>query len=372
MTPTEKLQAFYSLTPDAPIMQLEFSYYCKDLWMKQGYVDETTDLNKLFLLEPNPVFTLCGLGGCEAEFCPQFEVKVLEDRGDYELVQDKAGRGVLYFKGRRNGFMPEYVTHPVTDMKSWEENCLWRMDPNTKERLEQLKKFVPGAQAAAAEGRLVRQYMVGGYMYLRSLMGPEGVLYMFYDDPELVHACMKAWLQLADSVTAWYQQYADIDELQLDEDICYKVGSLISPDMIREFLFPYYRQLFNNVAKRNTRGTFYHTPGTVLGQLATDGHFSGILDMYREIGFNFFAPVEVAADNDVVELRKKYPTLLLSGGFDKRILAAGKDAIDREVDRIMPFMKKAGGYYPTCDHGVPEEVKFEDYLHYRKRMAEFG
>jgi hypothetical protein len=62
----------------------------------------------------------------------------------------------------------------------------------------------------------------------------------------------------------------------------------------------------------------------------------------------------------------------MSGGFDKRIMAAGKDAIDREIDRIMPVMKERGGYIPTCDHGVPEEVSFENYLHYRKRMLEFA
>ena len=50
-------------------------------------------------------------------------MKVLEDRGDYEVVQDFAGRHVLYFKGRRDGFMPEYLDHPVKDMKTWEENA---------------------------------------------------------------------------------------------------------------------------------------------------------------------------------------------------------------------------------------------------------
>jgi methionyl aminopeptidase len=57
---------------------------------------------------------------------------------------------------------------------------------------------------------------------------------------------------------------------------------------------------------------------------------------------------------------------------DKRILAEGKDAIDREVDRILPAMKKRGGYFPTCDHGVPAEVSFENYVYFRKRMLEYA
>ena len=62
-------------------------------------------------------------------FEPKFEVKVLEDRGDHELAQDDSGRHVLYFKGRRDGFMPEYVDHPVKDMRTWVENVKWRLDP---------------------------------------------------------------------------------------------------------------------------------------------------------------------------------------------------------------------------------------------------
>jgi hypothetical protein len=35
-------------------------------------------------------------------------------------------------------------------------------------------------------------------------------------------------------------------------------------------------------------------------------------------------------------------------------------------------MKKRGGYIPTCDHGVPAEVSFENYIHFRKRLQEFA
>ena len=86
---------------------------------------------------------------------------------------------------------------------------------------------------------------------------------------------------------------------------------------------------------------------------------------------DYMSPFEVASGCDVVALRKQYPELRMRGGFDKRILAQGKDAIDREVERIMPFMKEHGGYIPTCDHGVPEEVAFDDYIHFRKRLKEF-
>ena len=147
---------------------------------------------------------------------------MLEDRGDYELVQDFAGRSVLCFKGRRSGFMPEYVDHPVKDQKTWEENCLWRMNPSSPARETEAARVLADAVTKAGQGMFIGQSVVGGYMYLRSLIGPEALLYMFYDDPELIHACMRAWLNLADAIIARHQREVCIDELFLAEDICYK------------------------------------------------------------------------------------------------------------------------------------------------------
>ena len=362
----KRIRDFYAMKPDAGIIQTEFGFYCLDKWKSDGHITDRTNLSELFMYEDTNMAGIGGLGGCEAAFSPCFETAVLEDRGDHELVRDSAGRHVLYFKGRRSGFMPEYVDHPVKDMKSWEENCKWRLDPDSPERYANLEKNLHDTAKRAAEGCVVQQYSVGGYMYLRSLMGPEGVLYKFYDEPELIHDCMRTWFALADRVTSEHQKYVSIDELLLDEDICYKTGPLISPAMIEEFLFPYYRQLIANMKSRQLDKSvrlFVH--------VATDGFVYPVVELYKKAGMDYMSPFEVAAGCDVVEAGKKYPDLLIRGGIDKRILAAGKEAIDREIDRIMPAMKRRGGYIPTCDHGVPEEVDFLDYMHFRKRMVEF-
>ena len=62
---------------------------------------------------------------------------------------------------------------------------------------------------------MISQRLVGGYMYLRSLIGPETLLYTFYDDPVLIDACMERWLELADAVIARHQEAVEIDELFL-------------------------------------------------------------------------------------------------------------------------------------------------------------
>ncbi len=367
----KKLRAFYDITPDAPIFKVEFDFYVIDRWIREGFLksrDEVQNydayLREVFDFDEPARCNLEGLGWCTAAFAPAFEIKVLEDRGEHEVVQDAAGRSVLYFKGKRRGFMPEYLDHPVKDMKTWEENVKWRLAPDAPGRMEGERRRAIGAKTAQERGDIVIQRLIGGYMYLRSLMGPEDLLYAFYDEPELIHACMETWLKLSDAVAAEHQKEVDFDELFLAEDICYNSGCLISPDTMREFLFPYYEQLITNVRRRN-HGRKMHI------QVDTDGNVDGVIDLYRSIGVDYMSPFEVAAGCDVVKIAQKYPDLRISGGIDKRMIAKGGDDIKRHLDAIMPAMRKRGGFIPTCDHGVPEETSFENYMLYRKLMKEY-
>jgi len=361
------LRDTYAITPGIPLVKREFGFYSLEAWAEQG-LPEGADLAELFHYDPPGKVSLGQLGWCEAGLCPVFETRVLEDRGDYELVQDFAGRHVLYFKGRRDGFMPEYVDHPVKDQRSFEEQILWRMDPATPERYPDLEARMADARAAAAQGLMVTQNLVGGYMYLRSLMGPEELLYAFYDKPEVVHACMEAWFALADAVIARHQEYVTLDEFFIAEDICYNGGPLISPRMMKAFLFPYYQQLVANIKARQIDRSRH-----LYVQVDTDGFADPVIPLYREaIGMDVMSPFEVAAGCDVVRTAQVYPDLAIFGGIDKRVLASGRDAIDAMLERIIPPMRERGGYIPTCDHGVPAEVPLADYVYYRKRVVALG
>ncbi len=361
-----RLRDTYAITPGAPFVKREFGFYCQEQWEAQGLAADA-DWAEVFNYDPPDQHSLGQVGWCEAAFLPAFEVKVIEDRGEHEIEQDVAGRHVLYFKGRRNGFMPEYVDHPVKDWMTWEENVQWRLDPGSPERFSGLDARMALAKGDAARGLVVVQNVIGGYMYLRSPIGSEGLLYMFCEAPDLLHDCMKSWLTLADAVIARHQEHVTIDEVFLAEDICYNNGCLISPDMMREFLFPYYQQLLTNIRARQLDPERH-----IYLQIDTDGYAPATIPLYRELGMDVMSPFEVASGCDVVKIGKEYPDLVLLGGIDKRVLATSPKEIDTYLEAILPPMRERGGYIPTCDHGVPEEVSLENYLHYRKRCAELG
>lgn len=361
-----KMRDTYEMVPDAPLYRKEFGYYCLEEWKAQGMPQDVPQC-ELFHFDPPGKHSLGQLGWCEAAFSPAFEDRVVEERGDYEVVQDNAGRHLLVFKGRRQGFMPEYIEHPVKDRRTWEQDVRWRMDAASTARFADLGQRMAGAVEAAGLGMMITQNLIGGYMYLRSLIGPEDLLYKFHDDPDLIHACMVTWLELADAVIARHQEHVTIDELYLAEDICYNHGPLISPEMMTRFLAPYYRQLIANLRTRQIdQGRHLYM------QIDTDGFADPVIPFYRDLGMDTMSPFEVAAGCDVVRAATEYPDLVILGGIDKRILAQSTTDIDRELERIIPPLRARGGFIPTSDHGVPAEVPYDNYLHYRKRCLELG
>ena len=137
--------------------------------------------------------------------------------------------------------------------------------------------------------------------------------------------------------------------------------------MMREFLLPYYKELIARLRKRQIDPSRH-----LYVQIDTDGYANPVIPIYQEIGMDVMSPFEVASGCDVVEIGRRYPNLVMTGGIDKRILARSRAEIDAHLEYILPAMRERGGYIPTCDHGVPEEVTLENYEYYRRRCVELG
>ena len=365
MTPGQRYRAIYEGKPVDHLPRQEFYIWEEALaiWREQGLPEDWNERNLFNYDPPGKVGSGWQMGWCEPPFVPGYEQKIIESQGDYEIIQDVAGRWLKVFTGRRHGFMPDYIRHSVTSMKDWAEDVAPRLDPNNPERWMSLENRCREARdQAEADGLMISHRLIGGYMYLRALMGPEDLLYAFCDQPELIHAMMEGWFNLMDAALARVQGTVEPDEIFMAEDICYNAGTLISPAMFEEFLLPYYQQLTGNARGRQKRRIYL--------QIDTDGKCMPAIPLYLKVGMDMMSPFEVASGCDVVEIGRQYPDLIMSGGIDKRVLAAGKEAIDAHLRHIMPAMVARGRYIPTCDHGVPSDVSYEDYAYYRARICE--
>ena len=288
---------------------------------------------------------------------PQFDTKVLAEDEHTLTIINQGGQTVKVFKNNPQK-MPMYLDQPVKDWKTWNEYKK-RLDPGTPQRW-------PDNWSSYVEKMNARDFpvclRVGGFFgFLREWMGLEQLLYTFHDDPKLIEDMMDTTLNLVLELTKRTLKDIRVDWAFFWEDMAYKVGPLISPDMFRRFMMPRYRQVTE----------LLHQNGIDIIFVDSDGDISKLIPRWLECGVNGFWPLEVAAGMDAVALRKEYgKDIILAGNMDKRALLKGKEAIRNEVMSKLPFLLEAGGYFPSIDHTVPPDITLESYQYFINTMRE--
>jgi hypothetical protein len=365
MTSGERLRAMYAFESLDHLPRGEFSIWPEAIerWKQEGLPANYEATNWFNYDPPGAMWVDVNMGWTDPPLLPLFETKLIRAEDDTEIIQDTSGRWLRVFKGRRHGYMPAFIRHPVATRHDWEENVAPRLDPTDPRRYEGLAERCQRAAAQRkSDRRVILQGMVGGYMYLRALMGPEDLLYAFHDQPDLIHAMMRRWREFMNTALTRIQAHLALDVLQMGEDICYNHGLLISPDMVRTFLLPYYCDVVSGARARQKEKLYFFVD--------SDGWAVPAIPLYREVGMDGMFPFEVASGCDVAAIAQTWPDLIMQGGIDKRVLAAGKREIEAFLQHVIPPLVKRGGYLPTCDHGVPDNVPYENYLYYRRRLCE--
>jgi uroporphyrinogen decarboxylase len=101
----------------------------------------------------------------------------------------------------------------------------------------------------------------------------------------------------------------------------------------------------------------------------SDGFVGELIPIWIEAGLNACCPIEVAAGNDLPAFRREFGNrMAYSGGVDKRAMAKGGRVIEAEIKRLEPVIR-GGGYIPSCDHGIPPDVSWPNFVHYVKLLA---
>ena len=364
MTTVEREAATYKGEPVDRLVRRELTIFKKTFsnWKAQGWDGNLSALR----LDPYPYCEpLVNLVGIDVPICPEFEECVVKREGQYTYYRTKAG-GIEKFTGymeRWDEIMPEYVSFPVETKDDWYNKIKPRLHPDSPERWVDFDTNLDVVKRQIKSGeKLYEASCIGAFMYLRALLGPTTVLYTFYDDPELIIDMLETWYHLVSKSLLKVQRHVPFFKFLIGEDISYKNGLLISPAMVNRFLRPYYERLLNELRG----GQAEH----IYAEVDSDGNMDDVLPLYKSMGFDAMRPFEVAAGCDVVKLGKQYPDMVMSGGIDKRILASSKKELRDHLEYIIPAMFKRGRYMPTCDHSVPSNVPFENYLYYHQLLDE--
>lgn len=289
---------------------------------------------------------------------PRHTLRVLEHDGDKVLCRDTLGGKIQYRKTDYS--MPHFVDFPVKNMKDWEQYKK-RLDPADPRRYPKdytSEEYIELFESSPLPTSLI---VTGFYALGRGLMGTAAFIPAFYKDPELVHDMMNSH---ADFLVEVYKDVVEglksrIDWVFWHEDLSSGTGPNISPKLFKDFILP-------NLKKVTS---FFNKNGIDLIIIDTDGDPRALMSLLWDGGIRGMWPLEVTAGMDAVELRKKHGrTWRLLGNIDKRALAQGKEAIKREVDRKVLYMKEDGGYIVSLDHDIPPDVPLENFTFYANHI----
>ena len=318
-------------------------------WKQEGLPAEVTDVHEYLGVADygTPVKNISSNAGLH----PVFERKKLREDDEFIYHFDHYGRTVKDFKHRTS--FPEWLDFPV------KEPADLRRILDERYNMDNLDERFPAdweAQVKAAEQRGDVIEIQGGCYYwtLRSLADVDGACYLLYDAPELVKEMFDRYFTVVMYSLRRAVKLVKIDRIGFGEDFAYKNGPLLSPAMFREMILPYYRQVMELAHAHDIRLTWHDS----------DGDYRLLLPDMLAVGVNSTCPCEVAASMDPVELRRQFgKELRIGGGFDKRIVAAGKDAIAAEFKRLQPVIEE-GGFIPGIDHSIPADVSYDNYRYY--------
>lgn len=334
------------------IPHFEFGYWDEvyGIWQKQGlpdYVSDEVSANKYFDFDP---FETCPVNKGLNWLVPPFEYKILEEDELHQIVIDEDGVKCIINKNGTST-IPKFLKFPLEDRKDWDE-LKKRLDPLDPRR-------IPDNWDDLIDAYAKRDYPLGIYIgsllgFIRDLMGFENTSIAFYDMPQLMDEMIEYMCEFNITIIKKILPFIEFDYAIGWEDIAFKNGPIISPEMFKKFLFPRYKRIAEVLHKYGVKVIFTDC----------DGNIMPIVDQWIEAGYTCQFPVEVAAGTDPLVLRKKYGRdVLLLGGVNKQTLIKGRKAIDTELKRLEPIINQ-GGFIPHVDHRCPPDVTLKNYLYY--------
>jgi uroporphyrinogen decarboxylase len=292
---------------------------------------------------------------------PPFEHTVIEE--DETFITYINHEGILMKERKDQPFssMPQFLKFPVETPQEFRAFWAERMQPDLTKRVgPDWSQRLRMLRSQPMPLIIVSDRWGGFFGPQRNLTGVQNLCTLFYDDPVFIEEMMDA---NADFIIAIMDQLLDvveIDAFAFWEDMAYKAGPLLSPRLARQYMLPRYRRVVDFL---NGRGVRY------IG-VDSDGLIDELIPIWLDAGLNFIYPFEVQAGMDVLQVRRKWgKELRLWGGYDKRALAIGREAIDAEMQRLRPLMLE-GGFIPHTDHTCPPDISFENYCYFMQRMHE--
>jgi len=225
--------------------------------------------------------------------------------------------------------------------------------------------FSQFAEAAAALPTGMKTIAWEGDIFTRvwAWMGYERFCCALADDPTVVEALFQRVGELVSGLFARAVEQPKVGAVWLTDDIAYASGLMVSPWVLRRFLFPWYRHIAD-LCQSKGLPFLYHS----------DGRLWEVMEDLIACGFCALHPVEPKA-MDILEVKRRYGRrLALIGNVEvgETLVRGRPGKVREEVHEKIAALAPGGGYCIASSNSIPNYVPYENFLAMLEAAWEFG
>ena len=183
-------------------------------------------------------------------------------------------------------------------------------------------------------------------------LGFEGFSYMLADDPDLARDTVDTVGALLLSVVETMASMDGVGAVFFGEDMGFKTATMVSPDVLRELVFPWHRRI---VAAAHAHGK------PIL--LHSCGNVTAVMDDILAIGWDARHSFEDIIQ-PITEAKRLYgDRIAVLGGIDMDLLARGTEqAVRARVREVVDACAPGGGYALGSGNTIANYVPLGNYL----------
>ena len=235
-------------------------------------------------------------------------------------------------------------------IQSWEDFERYDWPKVTDAAFEDIERCA----AILPEGMKVTVTLPGGVLEnLIRLVGYEPLCYMLVEQPDLVQATVDG---VGQTELAMYEALCGFEHVGLvwlNDDLGFKTQTMISPQHLRRFVFPWHKRLVE----------YAHAHGKPV-VLHACGNLREVMDdLIDEVGIDGKHSFEDVIQ-PVAEFKRAYGSRVAAmGGIDVDVLARGTEAQVRQyVRRVIEQTAPGGGYALGSGNTVANYIPTANYL----------
>ncbi|MDD2486316.1 MAG: uroporphyrinogen decarboxylase family protein [bacterium] len=279
---------------------------------------------------------------------------IIKDRIDfqYRLGYDYATLWIsgneLKIEGRRSDGHRTFNIAGQSTIRSWKdfENYPWpRLEGIDFSALDKAAAYMPeGMKGIVLIGHQLESPM--------KIMGYEGLAYALADDPDLVEAVFN---KIGAMELYCYKNCVEseaVGAMLISDDLGFKNGTLISPDNLRNYVFPWYKR-FTDVCHSHNIPVILHSCGKL------DAVMEDIIGIGIDAKHSYEDQIM-----PVTEMKQRYgDRIAVLGGMDMDFLCRRTpDEIRARTREILEICMPGGGYALGTGNSVADYVPVENYL----------